>query len=160
MTIDFHNIVSTPGTVGGKPRIDGTRISVPFIVDLYLRQHAGAEQIANDYEITPAQVYAALAYYYDHQAEIDALLAEEDRVESQMVDVQHQAEMRALADERVKAYRANNQEMTVTEVAEAFGVSTRAVRQAATNGWVSARKSGSTWLIRRSDAEARWAKPA
>src|SRR5690242_3328543 len=104
ITLGFDYIVSTPGIVGGKPRIHGTRISVPFIVDLYLRQHTDAERIAHDYEITPAQVYAALAYYYDHQAEVDRMLAEEDQIELQMVDGQRQAEMRALADERVKAY--------------------------------------------------------
>jgi uncharacterized protein (DUF433 family) len=30
-----------------------------------------ADEIANEYDLTLAHVYAALAYYYDHQSEID-----------------------------------------------------------------------------------------
>ena len=34
-------------------------------------------EIASDYEITMAQVYAALAYYYEHKADIDADIREQ-----------------------------------------------------------------------------------
>ncbi len=30
-----------------------------------------ADEIATEYDLTLSDVYAALAYYYDHQAEID-----------------------------------------------------------------------------------------
>jgi hypothetical protein len=38
------------------------------------------EQIAEDYRISLAVVHAALAYYYQHQAEMDALMAEQERL--------------------------------------------------------------------------------
>src|SRR6185369_7086421 len=87
-------IVKTPDIVGGKPRIEGTRLSVPFIVDLHNRQRESVDEIARVYELSPAQIHAALAYYYDHRDEIDAILAEEDRFEAEQVDPKRQAEMR------------------------------------------------------------------
>jgi excisionase family DNA binding protein len=48
--------------------------------------------------------------------------------------------------------------MTVTEVAAVYNVTPQAVREAAARGWIRARKSGATWLIRRRDADGRWGK--
>ena len=80
-------IVSTPGVVGGKPRIDGTRVSVNTVVIWYKRGYS-AEEIALEIpHLSLAQVYAALTYYHANQAEIEAdLLAEEaeyDRLEKE-----------------------------------------------------------------------------
>ena len=71
-------IVKTPGTVGGRPRINRTRISVQTIVGWY-KQGYSAEEIADQYKhITLAQVYAALTYYHANREEIEAdILAEE-----------------------------------------------------------------------------------
>lgn len=46
--------------------------------------------------------------------------------------------------------------MTTAEAAEAFGISERTVRQSCERGYIPARQSGKTWLVRRRDAEARW----
>ena len=57
-------IVSTPGILGGKPRIDGTRISV----ELILKQLAlcdSIEDLIDDYDITREQILTALAFAYD-----------------------------------------------------------------------------------------------
>lgn len=48
--------------------------------------------------------------------------------------------------------------MTPAEIAATWGVKEDTVRDAAQHGWIAARKSGATWLIRRADAEARWGK--
>ena len=48
--------------------------------------------------------------------------------------------------------------MTSKEIAEEFGIKEDTVRDAIEHGWLFARKAGGTWLIRRKDAEARWAK--
>lgn len=71
-------IISTPGIVGGRPRIDGTRISVKTIAGWYKKGYS-AEEIADQYEhLTLAQIYAALTYYHANQEEIEAdILAEE-----------------------------------------------------------------------------------
>ena len=69
-SLDQH-IEITPGIVGGKPRIAGHRITVENIVIWHERMGKCADEIAAEYELTLADVYAALAYYYDHRAEID-----------------------------------------------------------------------------------------
>ena len=78
MTIETMNkhIEITPGISGGKPRIAGRRITVENIVIWHERMGKSADEIANDYDISLADVYAALAYYFDHQKEIDRSLRE------------------------------------------------------------------------------------
>jgi uncharacterized protein (DUF433 family) len=59
----------------GKAYVDGTRTSVSMIV-MDKMNGLTPEQIHNSYPyITLAQIYAALAYYYDHQRELDAEIA-------------------------------------------------------------------------------------
>lgn len=67
-----QHIETTPGVAGGKPRIAGHRITVQNIVVWHERMGMSADEIATDYGLTLADVYAALAYYYDHREEIDA----------------------------------------------------------------------------------------
>lgn len=73
-TMDKH-IESTPGVAGGKPRIAGRRIKVQDIAIWHDRMGMTADQIANEYDLTLADVYAALAYYFDHREEIDRSIA-------------------------------------------------------------------------------------
>jgi uncharacterized protein (DUF433 family) len=66
-----EHIVSTPGTCGGKPRIAGSRIRVQDIVVWHESWGLSPEEIVTNFpQLTLAQVYAALAYYYDHREEI------------------------------------------------------------------------------------------
>ena len=69
-TLDGH-IEITEGIAGGKPRIAGHRITVQNIVLWHELLGRSADEIANEYDLTLADIYAALAYYYDHRAEID-----------------------------------------------------------------------------------------
>jgi len=69
-TLDGH-IEVTKGTTGGKPRITGHRITVQNIVIWHELLGRSADEIAAEYDLTLGDVYAALAYYYDHRAEID-----------------------------------------------------------------------------------------
>ena len=72
-TISVEHIEKTPGTCGGRARVAGHRIRVMDIVLLHQSRDLSPVQIADLYpSITLADVYAALAYYLDHQAEIDA----------------------------------------------------------------------------------------
>ncbi|OAI41491.1 hypothetical protein AYO38_03640 [bacterium SCGC AG-212-C10] len=72
-------IVSTPGTVGGKPRIDGTRLRVS---DIALRWQAGnsPEDIVDRIftHISLAQVHAALAFYLVNREAIDREILESE----------------------------------------------------------------------------------
>jgi uncharacterized protein (DUF433 family) len=76
-TLDAH-IVRTPGIAGGKPRIAGHRITVQNIVIWHERMGKSADEIATEYALSLADVYAALAYYFDHREQIDASMREEE----------------------------------------------------------------------------------
>lgn len=68
-------LVRTPGTCGGRIRIDGTRITVHRIATLY-KQGQTAEDIARTYpHVSLGQIYTALAYYHTNREEIEAELA-------------------------------------------------------------------------------------
>ena len=69
-TLDRY-IEITPGTVGGKPRIAGRRIAVQNIVIWHEWMGLSADEIATDYDLSLAEIYAALAYYYNNPKEID-----------------------------------------------------------------------------------------
>jgi uncharacterized protein (DUF433 family) len=69
-TLDGH-IEATPGVAGGKPRVAGRRITVQNIAVWHERMGKSADEIAAEYDLTLADVYAALAYYFDHRGEID-----------------------------------------------------------------------------------------
>jgi uncharacterized protein (DUF433 family) len=75
-TLD-HHIELTPETAGGKPRIRGRRITVQDIAIWHERFGRSADEIAAEYDLTLADVYAALAYYFDHREEIDARMSED-----------------------------------------------------------------------------------
>ena len=72
---EYAHIVCTPGIVGGEPRIADTRIRVRDIVLARDVQAVTPEEIAATIypQLSLAQVCAALAYYEDHRAEVDAL---------------------------------------------------------------------------------------
>jgi uncharacterized protein (DUF433 family) len=70
---DRVRIVSTPGICGGRPRIDGHRIQVEDVAIWHERMGMTPDQIVSEYpSITLADVHAALAYYYENRARIDA----------------------------------------------------------------------------------------
>jgi uncharacterized protein (DUF433 family) len=82
-TLDEH-IVSTPKVMGGKPRIAGHRISVQNIVIWHYELEYTVEQIAGDYNLNLADVYAALAYYHDHKQEIDKSIEDDEKFVEEM----------------------------------------------------------------------------
>ena len=71
-------IVATPGTLGGKARIAGRRISIEDIAIWHLRLGKTVDEICAEYDLSLAEVHAALAYYYDHQTEIQPQINEGD----------------------------------------------------------------------------------
>jgi len=71
-----------PGVQGGQPVIKGSRFPISSIIQNH-RRGLSVEDILHEFpHLTPAQVYDALSYYYDHRAEIDAAIAELTDVES------------------------------------------------------------------------------
>lgn len=71
MNISIEHIVSDPNMCFGKPRIAGTRLTVKDVIAHHRFQGMSAEEIADDWSVSLAAVYAAFAYYYDHKNEID-----------------------------------------------------------------------------------------
>lgn len=69
---DYSYIVTDDDICFGKPRIKGTRISVKDIVIEFDRMGKTGDEIIDAHpELTLAQVYSAIAYYFDHLEEID-----------------------------------------------------------------------------------------
>jgi len=76
---DHRHIVRVEGVCGGRPVIEGTRLSVKLIVG-WAQMGMTAEEIAAQYpHVSVVQIADALAYYEDHPEEIDAEFAEETR---------------------------------------------------------------------------------
>lgn len=74
---DRVRIVSTPGVRGGKPRIDGHRITVADVAVWHERMGMSPDEIVYNYpSITLSDVYAALAYYFENRERIDSDIAE------------------------------------------------------------------------------------
>ena len=66
------HITKTPGICGGIPAVRGTRIPVKVLANHFLHQNDSIEYILAGFpQLTRAQFYDALSYYYDHQEEID-----------------------------------------------------------------------------------------
>jgi uncharacterized protein (DUF433 family) len=74
--IPNQHVEVTPGVAGGKPRIVGRRIKVQDIVVWHERMGKGVEEIAAEHDLSLSDVHAALAYYFDHRAEIDQAIDE------------------------------------------------------------------------------------
>ena len=75
-TIVYPYIAFDPGIAGGAPIIEGTRITVRCIAGYYQMGMTVDEILASLSHLTSSQVHSALAYYFDHQEEIDQDLAE------------------------------------------------------------------------------------
>ena len=78
---DYPYIISNSGIAGGRPVIEGTRITVNCIVGYYQLGMSIDEILDSLHHLTPSQVHSALAYYFDHQAEINMDLEEEADIE-------------------------------------------------------------------------------
>ncbi len=150
----IEHIVRTPGVCGGDPRIAGRRITVHFIVNYIERLKGSVEEMGQAFDLTPAQIYAALAYYHDHRKEIDALIDEEERLYQE--DIALHPERDITAAWRAREGVLPDSHMTVVETSQEFGIDPSTVREAIYKKRVSARKAGGIWLVSRKDAQARW----
>ncbi len=74
-----HPHISTSAQMhNGEPTIRGTAITVRTIVGC-MRLGESIDEILEAYPVlTPAQVYDALAYYYDHTAEIEKYIRDNE----------------------------------------------------------------------------------
>jgi uncharacterized protein (DUF433 family) len=83
--VESPMIVSTPGTCGGKPRVEGHRIRVQDIVIWHENMGMTIDEIISSYPgMNPEKIDAALRYYRAHREEIERDLEEEERLADQL----------------------------------------------------------------------------
>jgi type III restriction enzyme len=71
----YRYIVQRAGVRSGHPIVEGTRIGVHDVVAM-IKSGASVDAVVASFpRLTRAQVYESLAYYEDHQSEIDPLVA-------------------------------------------------------------------------------------
>jgi uncharacterized protein (DUF433 family) len=78
--IAYPHIVFRDDISHGEPVIEGTRITVRCIAEYYQMGMNVDEILINLSHLTSAQVHSALAYYFDHQKEIDSDIKESSDV--------------------------------------------------------------------------------
>lgn len=81
------------------PRTIHRRVKVKMIVQRHLRAGEPLDAIAAHYDISLADAHAALTYYDDHQAEMDAAIAHAEAV-GQQVGVSNE-ELKAKVQQRL-----------------------------------------------------------
>jgi uncharacterized protein (DUF433 family) len=152
----IETIVQTPGVLGGRPRIAGRRVGVDQVALMADRLGMSVPEIAASLDLSPAEIHAALAYYYDHPDQIDSYITALE----QAVPAESGSAVRREVAARWQAASGfdPDQEISASEAARDYGISPQAVREACSMGLVSARKSGSTWLIKRLSAHQRWSR--
>jgi len=71
----YRYITQTPGVCGGIARLEGSRVAVHDVIGL-LQNGETVDSVTRQLPgLTRAQAYECLAYYEDHLAEIDYLVA-------------------------------------------------------------------------------------
>ncbi len=75
---EHPHIARREGVCGGEPIIDGLRVTVRHVATLYLRGETILE-IAEALNLTEAQVFHGLSYFFDHRDEIAGLIAREEQ---------------------------------------------------------------------------------
>lgn len=87
----------------GRAWVRGTGMRVSLIMVHHIAWGMSPERIHEGFRhLTLGQVYAAFAYYYDHKAEIDAELADDERYANEFFAAQGESPM-------AKKWRERNQ---------------------------------------------------
>lgn len=85
LTVSKEHIEIVQGAGGPKARIAGHRIRVVDIVHWHDRAGMSVDEIVSEFpQLTHADVYAALAYYWDHREELEARMAADEAFAEEM----------------------------------------------------------------------------
>lgn len=83
--VEKIHVTRTPGVCGGKPCVAGSRIRVQDVYVWHERQGQSPDEIVARFpQLTLADVYAALAYFWDHRDEVLRDMAAQDRLVAEM----------------------------------------------------------------------------
>jgi len=66
------NVVSDEEILGGQPRIEGTRVGVRHVAARVVDAGQSPPHVADHLDLSLAEIYGALSYYYDNLDEIEA----------------------------------------------------------------------------------------
>jgi uncharacterized protein (DUF433 family) len=83
-SVDLRKYIDTH-FFGERPHIRGRRVPVATIAYSARSEGWGVSELAYQFTLSPAQVLAALLYYEEHQAEIDA----QEAVEQALFDEEY-----------------------------------------------------------------------
>jgi len=87
---EHPHVVKVKGVRGGRAVIRGTRLPVWLVVALW-KEGSSPEEILEHYpQLSPAQLFDALSYYYDHREEIEAQIKEQDLSDEELAHLQAQ----------------------------------------------------------------------
>ncbi|MDQ3633313.1 MAG: DUF433 domain-containing protein [Acidobacteriota bacterium] len=82
--IVYRYISSDEKILGGEPIIRGTRTSVRAIVEKWRLGYTPEDIVRGLPHLTLAQIFEAMSYYYDNQAEIDEYI-ERNRIPEELI---------------------------------------------------------------------------
>lgn len=80
------SIERTDDVLGGEPRIAGTRVGVLDVHELVAGGDSTPADVADQFDLSLGQVYAALAYYHDHPDEMRDLRRAREATESRLAE--------------------------------------------------------------------------
>jgi uncharacterized protein (DUF433 family) len=83
----MSEIVETDGVLDGDPRIAGRRISVLQVADMVVGGAHTPEYVADQLDLSLADVHEALAYYYRHPDEMDAIRAKDEALKADLEEL-------------------------------------------------------------------------
>ncbi|MFN0071435.1 MAG: DUF433 domain-containing protein [Chloroflexota bacterium] len=79
LDVSTEHIEIVQGSRGPKARIRGSRIRVIDIVDWYEGAGWSVDKIIGEFpQLSKSEIFAALAYYWDHREEIEAKRADDE----------------------------------------------------------------------------------
>ena len=70
--LPIESVVSDPEVRGGRPVVAGTTLRISDLASYHTLAGLTPEELAVQFNLDLARVHAALAYYYQHKAAIDA----------------------------------------------------------------------------------------
>ena len=79
-------IARDDNVLGGEPRIDGSRLGVRYVAALVIEGGESPAYTADQFEISKAEVYEALSYYYTHIDEMREIERENEAAFEQVRD--------------------------------------------------------------------------
>ena len=82
-------IVTTEDVLGGKPRLEGRRVSVLQVAELVLDVGDDPATVADQLDLSLAEIHEALAYYYANVDEMEAQRRRREELVERLAEESH-----------------------------------------------------------------------